>query len=65
MDFYCPEKKLIIELDGWQHREEKQERYDKERTEFMESLGFKILRFWNNDVNNNLEGVIFKIEEYL
>jgi len=65
VDFYCPEKKLIIELDGWQHREEKQERYDKERTEFMESLGFKILRFWNNDVNNNLEGVIFKIEEYL
>ena len=65
MDFYCPEKKLIIEIDGWQHKEEKQERYDKERTEFMESLGFKILRFWNNDINNNLEGVILKIEEYL
>jgi len=31
----------------------------------MESLGFKILRFWNNDINNNLEGVILKIEEYL
>lgn len=65
VDFYCPQKKLIIELDGWQHKEEKQERYDKERTKFIESLGFKILRFWNNDVNNNLEGAIFKIEEYL
>lgn len=65
MDFYCPEKKLIIELDGWQHKEEKQERYDKERTEFMENLEFKIIRFWNNDINNNLDGVIFKIEEYL
>ena len=65
VDFYCSEKKLIIELDGWQHREEKQERYDKQRTEFIESLGFKIIIFWNNDVNNNLEGVILKIEEYL
>ena len=65
VDFYRSEKKLITELDGWQHKEEKQERYDKKRTEFMESLGFKILRFWNNDVNDNLEGVILKIEEYL
>jgi very-short-patch-repair endonuclease len=61
VDFYCPEKKLIIELDGWQHKEENQKRYDKERSEYMKKLGFNILRFWNNEVNNNLEGTILRI----
>jgi very-short-patch-repair endonuclease len=65
VDFICLEKKIIIELDGWQHKEEKQERYDKERSKFLEKLGFRILRFWNNDVNNNLGGVFLKIEESL
>lgn len=65
IDFVCLEKKLIIELDGWQHKEENQERYDNIRTEFLESCGFKVLRFWNNDINNNLNGVFLKIEEYL
>jgi len=65
VDFYCPEKKLIIELDGWQHREENNFGYDKERTEFLESLGYKVIRFWNNEVNKNMESVILKIEESL
>jgi adenine-specific DNA-methyltransferase len=65
VDFICLEKKLIIELDGWQHKEENQERYDKERTRFLEKLGFRILRFWNNEINDNLNGVFLKIEEYL
>jgi ATP-dependent helicase HrpA/adenine-specific DNA-methyltransferase len=65
VDFICLKEKLIIELDGWQHKEEKQERYDLERTKFLEKLGFKILRFWNNEVNDNLNGVLFKIEELL
>ncbi|MEI6730362.1 MAG: DUF559 domain-containing protein, partial [Pseudomonadota bacterium] len=52
-DFACLENKLIIELDGGQHSLEK----DAKRTEFLESKGFKILRFWNNDVLENLEGV--------
>jgi very-short-patch-repair endonuclease len=65
VDFYCPEKKLIIELDGWQHREENNEGYDLERTKFLELLGYRVLRFWNNDVNKNIEGVILKIEESL
>lgn len=64
-DFVCLDKKLIVEIDGWQHKEEKQERYDQRRTEFLESLGFKMLRFWNDEVNNNLEGVFLKIEEFL
>jgi very-short-patch-repair endonuclease len=63
VDFYCSEKKLVIEIDGWQHKE--QERYDEERIKYLESLELKVLRFWNNDVNDNLNGVILKIEEYL
>ena len=63
VDFYCPERKLIIELDGWQHKENKQ--YDFGRSEYFKELGLKIIRFWNNDVNNNLSSVILRIEEYL
>lgn len=64
-DFVCLEKKLIIELDGWQHKIEEVRKYDKERTEHLKKEGFDVLRFWNNDVNNNLDGVIFEIEKYL
>ena len=52
----CIEKKLIIELDGSYHFE--QEEYDKERTDYLESQGYKVIRFWNNDVINNIESVI-------
>ena len=65
VDFVCLDKKLIIELDGWQHKEEKQERYDIKRTNYFEKLGFKIIRFWNNDINDNLEGAFLKLEELL
>lgn len=58
-DFACIEKKLIIELDGSQHLE--QEEYDKERTKYLESQGYKVIRFWNNDVMKNIEGVILAI----
>lgn len=65
MDFVCLDKGLIIEVDGWQHKEENQERYDQIRTEFLESRGFRVARFWNNEVDDNLEGVFLKIEEFL
>ncbi len=58
-DFVCIEKKLIIELDGSQHLE--QEEYDEERTKYFESLGYKVIRFWNNDVTKNMDGVIRSI----
>ena len=58
-DFVCIEKKLIIELDGSQHLE--QEEYDKERTKYLESKDYKVIRFWNNEVMNNIEGVILAI----
>src|SRR5687768_83556 len=56
LDFCSPRKKLIIELDGSQHLE--QHRYDAERTAFLESKGYRILRFWNHDVLNNMESVL-------
>lgn len=58
-DFVCIEKKLVIELDGSQHLE--QEEYDKERTIYLESQGYKVIRFWNNDVMKNIDGVILTI----
>ena len=58
-DFYCPKKKLIIELDGSQHIEN--EEYDKIRTEYFNSLNIRVIRFWNNDVMNNIEGVVERI----
>jgi adenine-specific DNA-methyltransferase len=65
VDFICIEKKLIVELDGWQHKEENQERYDKERTKYLKRNGYKIIRFWNNEINDNLAEVFLKIEESL
>lgn len=56
VDFICLEKKIIIELDGYQYKEENHKEYDEERSEFLRSAGFEILRFWNNEINENLEG---------
>ncbi|EKE20315.1 MAG: hypothetical protein ACD_8C00022G0021 [uncultured bacterium] len=60
-DFVCLENNLIIELDGWQHKIEEVREYDNERTIFLKKEGFEVLRFWNDEVNNNLDGVIFEI----
>jgi len=55
-DFVCLEAKLIIELDGGQHNE--QIDYDAERSGYLIRLGFKVLRFWNNDVLQNTDAVL-------
>lgn len=55
-DFCCPAAKLIVELDGSQHGE--REAYDEARTRFLEREGYRVLRFWNVDVDQNLEGVL-------
>jgi len=59
VDFVCIEKKLIIELDGSHHLE--QEEYDNKRTKYLEEQGYRVIRFWNNDVMKNIEGVILSI----
>lgn len=55
-DFCSPKAKLIIEIDGSQHLE--QEEYDEERTKYFASQGYRVIRFWNNQVMNDIEGVI-------
>ncbi len=58
-DFVCIEHKLIIELDGGQHAT--QQSYDKTRDNFIKEQGFIVLRFWNNEVMENIEAVAMKI----
>ena len=58
-DFCSPNVKLIIELDGSQHLE--QQEYDAERTKYLELQGYKVIRFWNNQVMNDMNGVILAI----
>ena len=55
-DFVCLKYLLIIEVDGGQHLE--QLRYDDIRTCYLESLGFRVIRFWNNEVLGNIAGVL-------
>ena len=57
VDFYCAEKKIIIELDGSQHYEEEGKEKDKIRDSFLKNCGFKVLRYSNLDVNENFSGV--------
>jgi very-short-patch-repair endonuclease len=64
-DFYCPRAKMVIEVDGGQHFENKAVEYDKARDEYMESIGLKVLRFTNTEVLGNIEGVIEVIEQNL
>ncbi len=62
LDFYCAGKKLVIELDGEQHNECEK---DKLRDEYLKSRGCKVLRFWNNELMNNIEGCLLFIKENL
>ncbi|MGA7195145.1 MAG: endonuclease domain-containing protein [Anaerolineales bacterium] len=60
VDFVSIKKKLVIELDGSQHL--KQEEQDTERTQYLESQGYKVIRFWNDKVTNDIDGVINTID---
>ena len=59
-DFVARSQRLVIELDGGHHADRID--YDKSRTAFLEARGYRVLRFWNNDVLNNIEGVLARIE---
>ncbi|MEA5598966.1 endonuclease domain-containing protein [Rivularia sp. UHCC 0363] len=58
IDFYSPILKLAIEIDGESHFMEGAAEYDRERQTYIESFGIKFVRFTNNDVYNNLDGVL-------
>ena len=57
VDFYSAEAKLVIELDGSQHYEDSNVEKDKERTDFLKSYGLVVIRFPNNEVSKNFQGV--------
>jgi len=59
------ERNLIIEIDGGHHDEDVTRAYDQTRMHWLETQGFQIIRFWNNEVLANLEGVISRIKEML
>ena len=62
-DFYCHERKLVIELDGAVHDVKENEDYDKARTFELKDLSINVLRFRNDEVINNTDGVLQKIAE--
>ncbi len=62
VDFYCYEERIIIELDGEHHFEEDQKIYDKERTQYFEMLGFRVIRFRNVEVLFDTDKILRKIE---
>ncbi len=65
LDFYNEEYKIAIELDGDTHGHEKQIKKDKERTTFLAKQGISVIRFWNNEVFQNLEGVLETILNHI
>ncbi len=65
VDFYCPEKRLAIELDGEHHFEKEQKEYDEKRTEYLDSMGINVIRFKNTDVIFGRNEVFNKIKNYL
>ena len=61
VDFYCPKLKLIIEIDGEQHYLPENQEYEQKRTEFLEKSGYKILRFYNSDINKEIRNVEYSL----
>jgi len=56
-DFACPARKIIIEVDGSQHGDEKNRRADERRTDTLEKFGWTVLRFWNDEILRDIDGV--------
>ena len=63
VDFVCLEAGLIVEADGGQHMDRQEQ--DRKRTEFLESRGYKVMRFWNNDILRDTHAVLECIRVYL
>lgn len=65
VDFYCSAKKLVIEIDGDSHFQNKNLSKDLERTEYLQSLGYIVIRYNNDDVLNNIDGVFEDLKSKL
>ncbi len=62
MDFYCKDKKLIVEIDGEIHNTKENREYDEVRDKFFTQLDYKVLRISNNEIENNIKEVLEKIK---
>jgi len=63
LDFYCPARRLAIEVDGGQHADVYDQQHDAHRDKYLKELNIRVIRFWNDDVLQNMEGVGQKIRE--
>ena len=63
LDFYCPKTNIAVELDGGQHAWDERQEYDTLRAEYLKAHEIEVMRFWNNDVLQNIKGVLARIEE--
>jgi very-short-patch-repair endonuclease len=60
VDFYCPDHRLVVEIDGDSHAN--QEEYDADRTAWLEEIGCRVIRFTNREVSSQLEAVLETIQ---
>jgi very-short-patch-repair endonuclease len=63
VDFYCPKLKVVVEIDGESHFTDYGQDYDRVRTEFLNELGIKVVRFSNDEVMRNIEGVFSRLKD--
>jgi len=61
LDFYCHEGRLVVELDGGQHAKGREAGRDRRRDRYLAEQGLRVLRFWNNEVLENMDGVVMAI----
>ena len=65
VDFLCKTRKLVIEVDGSQHASPQGRQHDDNRDQFLHARGYRVLRFWNTDIDTELDGTMRKIIEAL
>lgn len=65
VDFYCHQAKLVVELDGSQHYTPEEKEYDRKRTDYLESVGLKVVRFSNLDITRRFRDVCEEIFRYV
>ena len=61
LDFYCHQHSLAVEIDGHSHGESDQQHYDQARTDWLNDHGVQVIRFTNNEIDSNMEGVLDEI----
>jgi very-short-patch-repair endonuclease len=62
LDFYCPNMKLAIDLDGGQHNQCENQEYDAARSEYLKAHGIEVMRFWNHEVLHDMKSVLSALE---